>query len=104
MKELLKDSFESNKVEIVEEEQQKKELKLIGQQRKMPGLTLWEYNEKTKVLEKAKYKPGSVFISSMSDKIETTKTYILVVNENCVYFQALNQKNAARKLNKLGYV
>jgi len=104
MKELFKDSFDSNKVEIVEEKQQKKEIKLIGQQRKVPGLILWEFNEKTKVINRAKFKLTNVFISSLSMSTESiTHTHKVIVNENCVYIQALNLKNAIKHLKRLGY-
>lgn len=98
MKELFKDSFESNRVEIVEEQQQKKEIKLISQQRKIRGLILWECNQKTGLIERAKFKKTNVFISSLSQSVESiTDTYKVVVNENCVYIQALNFDNATKK-------
>lgn len=104
MKELLRDSFDSNKVEIVEEQQQKKEIKLIGQQRKIPGLILWEYNENTGLVDRAKFNKTNVFISSLSQSVESiTHTHKVVVNENCVYIQALNLKNAIKQLKRLGY-
>ena len=104
MKELFKESFDSNKIEIVEEQQQKKEIKLIGQQRKVPGLILWEFNETTRLIQRAKYKMTNVFISSLSMSTESiTHTHKVVVNENCVYIQALNLKNAIKHLKRLGY-
>ncbi len=91
---------DSNEVEIVEERQQRKELRLIGQQRKIRGLTLFEYNEKTKQIQPAKYKPVSIYIHGFAGGSETTETYKCVVNENCIYVQALNKENAMRKINK----
>jgi len=104
MKELFKDSFESNKVEIVEEQQQKKEIKLIGQQRKVPGLILWEYNKTTKLIQVAKFRKINIFISSLAMSPESiTETHKVVVNENCIYIQSLNLKNAIKKLKSFGY-
>lgn len=98
MKELIKD-FQDNKIEIVEEEQQKKELTLLGQQRKIKGLILWEKNLKTGKIERAKYKKTNAFISGIGDGTvdSVTHTFTVVVNENCIYAQALNLKNAKKK-------
>ncbi len=100
MKELLKDEFQE--VQIVEEKQQRKEIKLIGQQRKIPGLTLFEFNEITRKINKAKFKVASVFITGGTDT-ESTHTYQCIVHENCAYIQALNEKNAIKKLKKQGF-
>lgn len=98
MKELIQDHKET-KVEIVSEQQQKKEIKLIGQQRKVPGLTLWEYNEKTNELKPAQYKKEDVVLNSLAPTPEAlTKINKVIVNENCIYFQALNLRNARKKL------
>jgi len=103
MKELLRD-FTHNNIEIREEQQQKKEIKLLGRQRKVPGLILWEYNERTKLLIEAKYKKEDLVISSLSLSPEDiTKSNKVVVNENCVYIQALNFRNAKKKLKKMGH-
>lgn len=104
MKELLRESFKENEIEIREEKQQRKEIKLIGQQRKVPGLTLWEYSEKTGLIEKAKFKKDTLAITSLSMSPESiTNTHKVVVNEFCVYVQALNLKNAIKVLKRLGY-
>lgn len=97
MKELFRDSFDSNKVEIVEEKQQKKEIKLIGQQRKIRGLTLWEYNWLTHKIDKAKFKKVNAFISGTSTSSYVVDTFKVVVSENCEYVQALNIRNAIKK-------
>lgn len=99
MKEL--EDFKANQigVEIKAEAEQKKEIKLVGQQRKVPGLTLWEYNENTKELKKAKFQKVNVMIHGLGMSPESIKnTHKVVVNENCIYFQALNENNAKRKL------
>lgn len=102
MKEVTKD-FQENEVEIVAEQQQKKEIKLIGQQRKIPGHTLFEYNEVTKELIPAKFRPASVMISySSMEGSQTTTTHTVIINEHCLYVQALNKKNAFKKLTKSG--
>lgn len=100
MKEVLQ-SFRDSKIEIRDEQQQKKEIKLIGRQRKVRGLTLFEYNEKTKELSKAQYKKQDFSLESLSlDPSQLKISSKVVVNENCIYFQALNRKNAIKKLRK----
>lgn len=98
MKELTKE-FEETEVEIVAEQQQRKEIKLIGRQRKVRGLTLWEFNEKTKELNPAKYKKQDFQITMLNPSASALKvSHKVEVNEHCLYFQALNRKNAERKL------
>lgn len=89
-----------SKVEIVEEQQQRKEIKLIGRQRRVRGLTLWEFNHKEKTLQPAKFHKQDFAITALSTSPEALKiSNKVVVNENCVYVQALNRKNAIKKLN-----
>jgi hypothetical protein len=98
------DDLKEDKIEIQEEQQQKKEIKLIGQQRKIKGLTLWEFNAKTKELQKAKYQKVDVSIKSLSSATgDVNFNHKVVTNENCLYFQALNEKVARKKLTKRGF-
>lgn len=105
MKELLKDEFQDSQVEIVEEKQQRKEIKLIGQQRKVPGLTLWEFNRKTKELNKAQFKKQDILINTLKVSASaSTKSNRVIVNEGCFYFQCLNRKNAMKHLKRFGLI
>lgn len=98
MKELT-DEFRDNKVEIVAEKEQRKEIKLIGNQRKIRGLTLWEYNEKTNELKPATFKKEDVVLISLAKTPEALqKRSNVIVKEGCIYFQALNKNNARKKL------
>lgn len=92
-------------VEIRAEQEKKKEVKLIGKQRRIPGLTLWEFNKKTKDLEKAKFKKQDVILSTLDPTVVANSTthHKVEINEGCFYFQALNKKNAQKKLKKLGF-
>lgn len=81
----------ADKVEIVSQVQQKKQLKPIGSQRLIHGLTLWQFNTESKVLTKAKIKQTNF-------KVDGSKRHQVVIEDNCIYFQALNKKNALRKL------
>jgi len=101
MKEVTQDHFDTE-VEIVAEQQQKKEIKLIGQQRKIPGLTLWEYNERTKELAPAQFKRQDFELTTLDPEPPNLHiSHRVHVNEGCIYFQALNRKNAEKKLHKI---
>jgi len=101
MKELTKE-FEESEVEIVAEQQQKKEIKLIGRQRKIRGHILWEFNHKTKELIPATYKKQDFNVTSLTPSPSSVSISNKVqINENCLYFQALNRANAIKKLEKV---
>lgn len=85
-------------IEIVDQKQVKKEIKLIGSQRRIPGLTLWQYNENSKELTKAEYKKVDHKLNFDNTALE--KRYAVSIQENCIYFQALNRKNAIKVLKR----
>ncbi len=67
-----------------------------------PGLTLWEYDEGTKVLSEAKIKEQITQIDKKKDRSNgQTIRKVVVYRKNCLYFQALNKKNAMRHLAKM---
>lgn len=96
------DNYKEDKIEIQSEQQQKKEIKLIGNQRKIPGLTLFEYDTVSKTLSKAEYKKVDFHLKSLSIKPEEMQlNHKVIVKENCLYVQALNEKNALKKVKKM---
>lgn len=78
---------------------QQREYKLIGSQRKVAGYTLFELNRKTKEIKPADIHRECIIDASTGNPIYKTKTD---VHEGCFYIQALNIKNAEKKLRKLG--
>ncbi len=88
---------DATRVEQVAKKQ--KEYKLIGRQRKVPGHTLFEFNRKTKEIKPADIHRECVFDAGTGKPNYKTKAY---VHEGCFYLQALNIKNAEKKLRKLG--
>lgn len=106
------DTQKEDKIEIQVEQQQKKEIKLIGSQRKIPGLTTWEYNQKTKEINPAKFISSEVNLKSVPKGEDKTKRYYhdpmnkivmvnkLVASDNCIYIQALTKGRAIYKLSK----
>jgi hypothetical protein len=101
MKELFKD-FKDNEIkyEVKAQQDQRKEIKLVASDRKIPGLTLWEYNQNTGKLQKAKFKTDETLeLKSLSVNPEQLrKSNKVIINENCIYFQALNERSARKKL------
>ncbi len=97
MKELIKDHQDSA-IEIREDEEQKKTIKHLGRVRHVRGLTLFEFNRETKELIPAKFHTASVMISGTNDSAERTEVLRVNIKKNCFYLQALNLKNAKRKL------
>ncbi len=90
-------------IEINVNQEQKKEFKLIANQRKRLGLTLWEYNEETFSLGKAVFKKQDVSITSLN--VSSLKVnHRVEVSSGCYYFQALNRKSAKAYLEKKGKV
>lgn len=100
MKELQ--THEKDKVEIVDESRIKKELTLIGKQRRVPGLTLWQYNTLTKELTEASFRKSDHVVADFSAEAsrQVSTSHQVEVNEHCLYFQALNRKSAVNHLKK----
>jgi len=76
--------------EFVAQKQIKKQEKYLGRERKIPGLTLWEYNGSTNVLKKAEIKTSAMFNGTVKNSVS--------INSSCAYMQALNRKNAIKKV------
>jgi hypothetical protein len=107
-------------IEIREVEEQRKDFVLIGQLVSKPGLILWEFDPVTKILKEAEIKENQLqidksskghFFQSRGDKdklyfnenVSHEATVYKRVNyrKGCVYFQAINEKNARRKLDAM---
>lgn len=66
---------------------------LVAQMVHKPGLTLWDYNEATKEIQPAEFKP--VFDVKANEYVHQ-----VIRKPGHVYFEALNLKNACRKVQK----
>ncbi len=71
--------------------------KLIGRKRLVKGLTLFEVNTTTGEIKPAEVKNWMYY---EKDKPAKPK-HSVVTNPKCIYIQALNKQNAAKKLLKL---
>lgn len=98
--------------EEIKEVREAKTTKLLGQMVFRPGMPIWEYNEVTKELSEAVFKTTiletshhkSPTLTEIVFDIGATKDVvhrILDKKADCAYFQALNYKNAIRKVQRL---
>lgn len=85
------------RVELRQKKQQ--EYRLIGKQRKVKGHTLFEFNRETKEI-----RPADVAHTAYIDVCTGRPVYKnrADIKQGCFYIQALNKKNAQKKLRKLG--
>ena len=92
-----KERMGKDEMEILQQKQQ--EFKFIGSYRKMPGMTLFKYNRKTKEImpDPLQYSKDVDFKTQ-----EPTSKPKLVVEKGCIYLWALNKKNCIKKLRKEG--
>lgn len=78
--------------ELVDE--QRKEYRFIGSERRIPGLILWEYDLTTGELRQAPMKKElQLTIDGRLDKNNKVEA-----GQFCLYVQAINQENAMRKV------
>lgn len=95
-------------IEIKEVEEEKKDLQWIGEMVMAKGMPTWEYDPETKQLVKAEFEEKQVqleesprsFIGSIMPHNKIVTRYRLKKKPGHVYFQALNKKNAIRKIEK----
>lgn len=87
-------------IEVSVEEQEIKEMTIIGSDRIQKGLTLFEYNMKTNKIERAEFEKEDVhFTPDKKTHLEHRRK--IVVKKDCLYVQAMNKKNVIKKLLKL---
>ena len=94
----IKDDFPGEQIEYLAKKQH--EYKHIGRMRKIPGHTLFSFNYKTKEIKPAKFERE---VSVGFDMKPIYKTQC-VIEPNCFYEQALNQKNFIKRLKRLGLI
>lgn len=92
-----KDSMPKDQIEQLQK--QKKELKFIGQQRVVPGHTMFSYNTETGEIKVAPIKYEVAVDFKTHQPVRSKK---LVIEPNCVYRQALNKKNFIKRLIREG--
>ena len=94
MKEL--ENLKASKVEIHQEQNKKQEYKFIGNVHIKTGCKLWSYDsEKDAMIEVKISTKGAISLSG--EVVESPKAQY---NPSYIYFQAINEKNARKKLKK----
>ena len=81
--------------ELVDE--QRKEYKLLGSERRIPGLILFEYDLTTGELQRASLKKE---VELNMDGTVGSKSRV-DARDMCLYIQAINEQNAMRKVKQL---
>ena len=80
-------------------QKKKNEFHLVGEQKRVKGHTLFCFNEVTREIKIAPMKQDIVL---GLDGVAIYKNSV-TVEKDCIYVQALNEKNARKKLIKMGY-
>jgi hypothetical protein len=93
--ELIK-KHQPTETKFVKQAEVKSEFKKIGSLQRTKGLTVFEFDIKNQVLKKAVFDECQIKIGSGSDKIISK----LIVKPHTYYFEALNLKNAIKKVFK----
>ena len=100
MKSILPDTPQAQGNEVRQEQvaKKQKEYHLVGKQRKIRGHILFEFNKSTKEIKQATIARKALWGYKGGAKFETR----VDIHQDCFYIQALNAKNAEKKLRKLG--
>lgn len=81
-----------------------KEHRFLGVVIRRTGLTLFEYNSKSKTVQVAEVNTQySYRYNEKTKKIGVSSRARVQVRDGCMYVQALNLKNAIRKVRKAGF-
>ena len=92
-----KDQMQKDEMEILQKKKQ--EFKLIGNQRVVPGHTLFSFNTKTKEIKVAPVTHAKDIDFQTKEPVHRPK---VVIEPDCIYRQALNKKNFIKRLKREG--
>ena len=89
---------------VVAPKPQKQEHRFLGTVIRRPGLTLFEYNSKSKTVQVAEVNTQHSYrYNGKAKKVGVSIRIRVQVRDGCMYVQALNLKNAIRKVRKVGF-
>lgn len=94
----IKDNLSKEQIEYLQKQQS--EYKLVSRIKKNPGHILFSFNRKTGEIKRASI-THKVSIGFDMKPITTTKT---VIEPDCYYEQALNEKNFRKRLKRIGLI
>lgn len=95
---LTRDDLSKERIEY--QQKQQHEYKLVNRVKKNPGHILFSFNRKNGEIKRASVK-HEVSIGLDMKPVTTTKT---VIEPDCFYGQALNEKNFRKKIKKMGLI
>ena len=95
---ITKDNLSKEQIEYLQK--QKAEYKLKNKVRCVPGHTLFSFNQKTKEIKRAEI-VKEVSVGLNMKPVTTAKT---VIEPDCYYEQALNEKNFRKRLKRIGLI
>lgn len=86
---------------VVAPKPQKQEHRFLGTVIRRTGLTLFEYNSKSKTVQVAEVNTQYYYrYNEKTKKVGVSSRIRVQVRDGCMYVQALNLKNAIRKVRK----
>lgn len=89
---------------VIAPKPQKQEHRFLGTMIRRPGLTLFEYDSKSKIVRAAEVNTQHFYsYNAKRNKFSISSTPRVQARNGCMYFQALNLKNAIRKVRKEGF-
>lgn len=89
---------------IVAPRPQKQEYRFLGTVIRRPGLTLFEYNSKSKTVQVSEVNTQHYYrYNEKTKKFGVSSRIRVQVRDGRMYVQALNLKNAIRKVRKAGF-
>ena len=94
----IKDNLSKEQIEYLQKQQS--EYKLVSKIKKNPGHILFSFNRKTGEIKRDSI-THKVSIGFDMKPITTTKT---VIEPDCYYEQALNEKNFRKRLKRIGLI
>jgi hypothetical protein len=88
----------TDKTEISVKKQQQSEFTMLGSIVLKPGLKLWQFNYSTMEIKLAEIKDDKTVDFETAKRVKNKN---VIVDTKVRYFQALNAKNAVKKVNKI---
>lgn len=96
------DTQDAERTRTEQLERQKQKPRYLGSTIFRPGMRLYQFNYKTGECREIGTERRLEFDPVSGNKV--TRSVKVLYDPDCVYFQALNERNAIRKLVKAGYI
>lgn len=97
------DQQDAERTRIEQLERQKQEQRYLGSAIRLPGMRLYEFNYKTGACREIGTET-TLELDVTTGQPTVRRSVKVQYDPDCVYLQALNERNAIRKLVKAGYI